>query len=177
MHKEDCFFIGRIVRKYSFKGQVVVKLDSDNPEMYEQMESVFVEMGGNLVPFFIDDILLQKGNQLRIKFEGIDSEADADAIMKCGLYLPEDFLPELDEDEFYFHEVIGSRVIDQSHGDIGELVGINDQTAQSLFIIQDGEKEILIPMHDDFIDKVDKAAKKLYISAPKGLIDFYRNQD
>ena len=79
MRKEDCFYLGKIVTKYSFKGEVVIKLDTDEPELYKNMESVYVDFGNNLVPFFIDKSSLHKCNQLRVQFEDVYSEEEADS--------------------------------------------------------------------------------------------------
>ena len=173
MTKEECFYLGRIVSKFSFKGEVLIKLDTDEPEIYLEMESVFVEYDNNLVPFFIEKSSLQKSNLLRVKFEEVDTEEDADDLMKCDLYLPLNLLPELDDDQFYFHEIIGYTVEDASYGPIGLLTGVNDTTSQALFEIEKDGKQILIPMNDQFLEKVDKKNKKIFVKTPEGLIDLY----
>jgi 16S rRNA processing protein RimM len=173
MQKEDCFYLGRIVSKHSFKGEVLVKLDTDEPGIYENMESVFVSLGNNLVPFFIEKCYLHKSNLLRIRFEDISSEADADRIMGSHLYLPLEFLPKLTGNKFYYHEIIGFEVIDSQHGNIGSISAVNDSVSQALFELKKGEKELLIPVADNIIDKVDRANKILYVTTPEGLVDLY----
>ena len=173
MRKEDCFYLGKIVTKYSFKGEVVIKLDTDEPELYKEMESVYVEFGSNLVPFFIQKSSLHKGNQLRVQFEDVYSDEEADSILKCGIYLPMSLLPKLDGNKFYFHEVIGFTIVDLKFGEGGSIVHINDKAAQPLFEIDRDGKDVFIPMIDDFIKKVDRVNKKIEVETPEGLIDLY----
>jgi len=176
MRKEDCFYLGKIVRKHSFKGEVVAKLDTDEPELYTNLESVFVAFGSQLVPFFIKRSLLQKGNQLRIKFEDISSETEADEILGGEIYLPIKLLPKLTGNKFYFHEIIDFKIEDESYGYVGVVTGINDRTAQPLFEINANGKDVFIPMIDDFILKVDRDNKTILVKTPEGLIDLYLNQ-
>jgi len=173
MQKKDCFYLGKVVRKHSFKGEVVIKLDTDEPELYADMDAVFINVGNNLIPFFIEKSLLQKGNQLRVKFEDFTTEEDANTILKSEVYLPLDLLPKLTGTKFYYHEVIGFAIEDVNYGNVGTLIGINDETAQPLFEIKNGEKEILIPMIDDFIKKIDRLNKKISVETPEGLIEMY----
>lgn len=173
MQKKDCFFVGKIVKKYSFKGELLVKLDTDEPEQFLEMESVFVEKHKNLIPFFIDSLSLHKSELLRVKFEEVDSEEDADSLLGSELYLPLDLLPQLSGNTFYYHEIIGFSVNDVNFGPVGTISGVNDSTAQALFEIEREGKQILIPISDEIIDKVDRKAKTIHIQAPEGLIDIY----
>ena len=175
MKKEDCFYLGRIVKKYSFKGELLVKLDTDEPELYENIDAVFMDLRGNLVPFFIESSQLHKSDLLRLKFEDVDTEADADALIKSELYLPLDLLPKLEGDKFYYHEVIGFTIKDKNFGEVGVIKAINDSTAQALFEIDRNGTEILIPMNDEFIVKVDKPNKTIEVETPDGLIELYTN--
>ncbi len=173
MKKKDCFYLGKIVRKYSFKGELLAKLETDEPGLYDNLDAIFIDLRGNLVPFFIESSQLHKSNLLRLKFEEVDTEADADALIKTEMYLPLDLLPKLDGDKFYFHEVIGFTVKDENFGDVGTIKGINDSTAQALFEIDRNGIEILIPMNDEFIVKVDRKNKTIVVNTPEGLIDLY----
>ncbi len=177
MDKKECFFLGKIVKKYSFKGELLVKLDTDQPEIYENLDSVFVNLRNNLIPFFIESSQLHKSELLRVKFEDIDTEADADALIKSEVYLPLDFLPKLEDDKFYYHEIIGFTIKDVNFGDVGIITGVNDSTAQALFEIDRNGIEILIPMNDHFISKVDKANKTIIVDTPEGLIDLYIEEE
>ncbi|MFK8298297.1 ribosome maturation factor RimM [Capnocytophaga cynodegmi] len=173
MTLKDCFYVGTIVSKFSFKGEVLVKLDSDDPELYENLESVFIALGNNLVPFFVEKCSLHKSDLLRIKFEDVENESDADALLKHKLYLPLSFLPKLSGNKFYYHEVIGFTMEDIEYGYVGTITGVNDSTSQALFEVKNNDKEILIPMNDEFLEKVDRKNKKIIVKTPEGLIDLY----
>ena len=173
MRKEECFYLGKIVRKYSFKGEVLIKLDTDEPELYTEMESVFVDFNNNLIPFFIEKSSLHKSTLLRAQFEDVDNEQKADEIIGLDVYLPLTFLPDLDDDQFYYHEIIGFTAKDVNFGEIGIIKGVNDSASQALFEIDRNGKQVLIPVNDDFIEKVDKKNKVLLLNTPEGLIDIY----
>lgn len=171
MKKEECFFLGKIVKKYSFKGELILRLDTDEPEIYENLNAIFIDMGKDLVPFFIENKVIQKGNHFRIRLEDIDSEREAESLLKKEVYLPLDMLPKLSDDQFYYHQVIGYQLNDENIGKIGQIESINDATAQALFVVKNENQEILIPMVDDFILKIDHQKKTVFVKTPEGLID------
>lgn len=173
MRKEDCFYLGKIVSRHGLKGELLAKLDTDDPRQYEQMESVFVSLGSNLVPFFIGQARLHKSDLLRIAFEDIASQEAADRLIGAELYLPLTALPPLSGKRFYYHEVIGYALQDEVHGPVGQIVAVNDQAAQALFVAEKDGKELLIPISDDFITRVDRENRVIHIKTPEGLIDLY----
>ena len=173
MQKEDCFFVGKVVKKYSFKGELLIKLDTDDPELFLEMESVFVEQHKTLIPFFVEHSQLHKSSLLRVQFEDVYDEATANAMIGTELFLPLSFLPPLEGTKFYYHEIIGFKATDIRFGDVGVLVGVNDKTAQHLFVIENQGKEILIPINDLFIKLVDRENKILGLDVPQGLIELY----
>ncbi len=173
MRKEDCFYLGKIAKKFSFKGELLIYLDTDEPELYENMESVFVEFNKNLIPFFIENSSLHKGDFLRVQFEDVTNEEEADKLLGSDIYLPLTMLPKLEGNKFYFHEVIGFEIEDERLGVFGVIASINDSSAQPLFEVLNGSVELLIPMIDQFLVKIDRENKKVVMNLPEGLVEMY----
>ncbi|MBQ8702803.1 MAG: 16S rRNA processing protein RimM [Bacteroidales bacterium] len=168
---EDCFYLGRVTKPWGVKGQLQLFLDVDSPEEYSGLDSAFVELKGQLVPHFfhIDQL---NGNRAVVTFEELTAD-QAQALVGHDLYLPLDLLPKLEGNRFYFHEVVGFRVVDSRYGDIGVLQQVIEYPAQPLFQIDKNGTEVLVPVIDQVIDKVDRKLKTLFITAPNGLIELY----
>ena len=173
MRKEDCFYLGKIVSKYSYRGELLIKLDTDDPQLYEKMESVFVSIRDSLVPFFIEKSRLHKSNLLRVQFDDIKSEEEAQRLVGAELFLPLSMLPKLSGNRFYYHEIIGFSLQDAKHGNLGVITGVNDSAAQALFELEKEGKQLLIPINDEIIQKVDRSKRTIFVSTPEGLVDLY----
>ena len=85
MTKEDCYLVGKLTKTHGLKGEMAIWLDVDYPEEYEDLESILVEMKGELIPYFVEQIQI-RANKSIIKFEDVDSKAldVEESILKKG---------------------------------------------------------------------------------------------
>lgn len=173
MNKDDFYYLGKVLKTHGNKGQVLVHLDVDDDEKYQKLESVYLDLYGERIPFFITMLELKHNRKAVVQFQDFDTLEDAESLQGLEMYLPITELPTLKGNQFYYHEIKGFRVVDQIHGNIGVIEDILELPHQSLFQIRHGEKEILIPIVDDIIQKVDRRKKLLMIEAPAGLIEIY----
>ena len=170
---EGYFYLGKISKLFAAKGSLLIHFDVDDPEEYLDLESVFVQMNGQLIPFFIDAIDLRHNNNAVVKFTDIDDTSMASMLISCELYLPIQMLPPLSGNQFYYHEVKGFRVIDEQHGEVGTIEEVLEYPHQAVFRVLFKNKEILIPVTDEIILAVDRDSKVIHTRTPEGLIDLY----
>lgn len=176
MKIDDCFYLGYISKTIGTKGELAFKLDVDSPSSYHGLDAVFVQISPKdtqLVPYFLDKAEIQNNDLLRCKFEGVNDQSTAKSLVGKSLYLLEENLPPLKENQFYFHEIIGYKIIDQEKGELGKIEKVLEYSTSNLFSIPVGDKEILIPISDETIIKVDKKAEEIHVVCPEGLIDLY----
>ncbi len=172
MKQEECYEFGIIAKTHGLKGEVAIKLDVDDPAEYADIESMFVEMKGQLVPYFVESSRFHQ-DRLIVKFEEVDTLEAATRLKGNLLFLPLESLPELEEGQFYFHEVIGYELADPKLGTLGKIEQVYTATAQPLFAITYKGKEVLVPMSDELLVGINHEAKTLEITVPEGLIDLY----
>jgi 16S rRNA processing protein RimM len=172
MTKETCFELGKITKTHGLKGEVVLWLDVDFPEDYEDLESVFLEVRGELIPYFIETYRLS-GNRAIVQFEDIDTFEKAEAMINLQAFLPLEELPELDKDQFYYHEIIGYQIVDKNLGELGTVHTVHSLQAQDLLVMDYKGKEVLIPVISEIVLNADKEAKVLNVSLPDGLLEVY----
>ncbi len=174
MRIDDCYQLGYVIKTHGLHGELSIMLDVDLPDAYATLESVFVAADGSdtLVPFFIEHVAVRQ-NKARVKFEEIDTIDQAETLLKARLYLPLESLPPLADDQYYYHEIIGFVVRMSSRATLGAVQDVYESPGQDMIVMQYQEKEVLIPINDDVVPRVDKKQSVVYVNLPEGLLDVY----
>ena len=185
MTKDKCFYVGKIVKTHGLKGEVTLRIDNEQFDDIEELNYFMLDVNEQLIPYFIEDIayhsnkpyfiedIAYHSNKAFVLFQDLKTLEVASQLVGKSAYLPLELLPEKTGNDFYSHEVVDYLVVDEEKGELGKVNEIIEYPTQSIIqIIRDG-KEILIPIHDDIIKDVTRDEKKIYISAPSGLIDMY----
>lgn len=175
MTKETCFELGKITKTHGLKGEVVLWLDVDFPEEYEDLESVFLEIHGELIPHFMETYR-PSGNRAIVKFEDIDTFEKAEALINIQAFLPLDELPILGDNQFYYHEIIDYQVVDKNLGELGKVLTVHSMQAQDLMVMEYKGKEVLIPVIPEIVLNAEKEAKILNVNLPEGLLEVYMEE-
>jgi 16S rRNA processing protein RimM len=176
MKLDQCFQLGVVLKPHGLKGELYISLDTDYPEDYQEMESVFMLQNGKLVPFFIEHIQL-KNKEALVKFEDVEDKEGALSLRGNTLHLPLTDLPELTGNQFYFHEIDGFKIEDTEKGMLGIVKEVFEAGHQDLIGMEYQGKEVLIPINDEVILDVDRNNKLLRVSLPEGLLELYLEED
>jgi 16S rRNA processing protein RimM len=160
--------LGQIIKVSGYEGAVAVKLEKYFFENIPQMESVFLEVDGKPVPFFISYTEYSGADILKIKFEGYASIEKTAEFIGCKIFLTTN-IP-IVEKSLDYQDLNGFRIYNQNKELLGEISQVIHFPGQLLLSINSiDNKEILIPFHEDFILNVDKVSKVMVMNIPEGL--------
>lgn len=174
MKKEDCYILGKVIQPHGVKGEVKLWLDVDEPEYYDDLDSVLLDLKGQLVPYFVEEITIRDKKKTIARFEGMKTWEDTQVVIGCDMYLPLTRLPELADDQYYYHDIIGYEIVDKASQSIyGIVASVVEGSGQDLLTFFVADQEVLVPITDEIVVGVDKATKKLFVDLPDGLIELY----
>jgi len=169
---EDYFYLGKIIRLHGHDGKVSAYFDTDEPGEYGDLKLVYLNISKAPVPFFIQSLSLLN-NKAIIRFEDVTTPDQAEKLVQKEIYLPASELPQLTGNKFYYHEIKGFKMFDEKFGEIGSINQVLEYPNQTLMQVMHKDREVLIPVNDDIILKVDRKKREMHIRAPEGLINIY----
>ena len=174
--EKDLIMVGRIVRSHGVRGEVKVLPESDDPAHLLALSKVFIgKTEADAVRFEIQNARLQqfkKGLTVLLSFEGVVGRDAADALRHQSVFAERDELPPLEDGEFFFHDLIGSRVDTETGEVVGILKDVLELPAHNVYVIEKpGGAEVMIPAVPAFIEKVDVDARQIVIRPIEGLLD------
>ena len=165
--------VGKIVNTHSLKGEVKVISSTDfEEERFKKGSKLLITRGNQLIREVVVESYRNHKNFLLVKFEGIDSVEEAEKLKNLQIKIDSDEVGELEENEFYFHQIIGCEVFDENDKNLGEIIDILTPGANDVWVIKgENGKEILIPYIEDVVKQIDITNKKVNIEVMEGLID------
>ena len=175
---DECFELGYVVKTHGLKGQFIAVLDVDDLADYDELERVYVALAtapAVLTAYLVERFSPQGEARVLLKLRGIERIEEAEALRGAKLWLPLSELPDLDDNQFYFHDVIGFQVIDENQGELGTVENFYELPQQDVLAMRYQGQEVLIPVVDELVTHADMEAKQLFVNLPEGLLDIYLN--
>jgi len=170
--KEDVYQIGKLTKAHGLNGEMNFQFTDD---VWDRVESEYLicEVDGILVPFFLEEYRFRSESTALVKFEDLESADAVRFLVNSEVFLEKKYQEELGEDEVSLNYFIGFKMIDgDDNKEIGEIVDIDDNTENWLFIVErpDGE-EVMIPAHEEFIAEIKQEEKVMVMDLPIGLLE------
>ncbi|MXV49832.1 16S rRNA processing protein RimM [Pedobacter sp. HMF7647] len=175
MKIDDCFYLGYITKTKGLKGELQLFFEFGEYDEIE-FDSVFVELNGKLVPYFVNTYKLQNNQTGYFFFDDVDTIEKAAALVKKKVYLPNSKKPERHDDEFLITDLKGFIAHDVTHGELGEIIEIHEYPQQYVAVVPYKFREVMFPLNDDFIVEIDEEEGTVKLDLPEGLLDVYLNE-
>jgi 16S rRNA processing protein RimM len=164
--------IGRIVSAFGLKGEMIVLHNLGKKIAVSKINVIFLEQKKDeMLPYFVESIRKKAEGELYLKLEGIDSKETATKFIRREVWMK--------EEEVQAHTQknnpigwVGYHVIDQGR-DLGPILEVIEQPHQVLCRLEINEKEVLIPINEQTLVKVEHKLKSVLLTLPDGLLEVY----
>lgn len=166
------FKIGKLVATFGLEGQMILQHSLGKKTSLKGLENIFIEdKKDSFLPYFITLSKIKNDKEVYVKIEGITTKEDARPLIKKEVWLSE-----IDFKKFSANtspiSLLGLMIINKNLA-LGEITEVIEQPHQLLCKILLNDKEALIPVHEESLEKIDRKNKKLFVNLPDGLLEVY----
>ncbi|MDE3236152.1 MAG: 16S rRNA processing protein RimM [Bacteroidota bacterium] len=169
---QNYIHIGRIVATFGIKGEIIIHHGLGKKTALKGIEALFIEeLKGSYLPYFIQQSKAKDHEDMYVQLEGINSKEAAHRFIHKNVYLlEEDFRKVAGKSSPI--ALIGFTVVNDNEA-LGKVEEVIEQPHQVLLRIEFQTKEILIPLNESTLQKVDQKLKQVHVSLPDGLLEIY----
>ena len=161
--------VGRIVKPHGVRGEVLVEVLSDAPDRYAP--GARLEAGdpaGERRPLTVRATRSDRGRSL-VTFEEISDRDAADALRGALLSIGVGEAAPLEEGMYYEWQLEGLDVVDENGGKLGTFARVLEGGGGDLWVVDTGEREVLVPAVDEFVRRVDLESGRIVVHVIPGL--------
>lgn len=164
--------IGKLVATFGLKGELVLKHTLGKKTSLKGLDAVFIEEKKDVfLPWFITSTRIKSADEIFIKLEGADTRETAASLVQKDVWIPEAEHKKVAAKSSPVN-LLGFSIVYEGKT-LGEILEIIEQPHQMLCRIEINNKEVLIPLHEETLQKVDKKKKEITVSLPEGLLEIY----
>jgi 16S rRNA processing protein RimM len=169
---KNYFKIGRLVATYGLKGEIILQHNLGKKTSLKSLEAVFIEEKEDaFLPYFIQSAKIKNDKEIYLKLEDIDNKEIANKLIKSEIWLLEKDFKKFAGSSAPI-SLLGYTLVNDSK-ELGEVIEVIEQPHQLLCKISLNGYEALIPVHADFLKKIDKKNRKIFVILPDGLLNIY----
>jgi 16S rRNA processing protein RimM len=163
--------IGYVAGSHGLHGALRVRTDDPGSTTLLTLKRLFVETAAGRREFkVLEASALSAGNH-RLMLEGIGDADAAEALRGGAVMVAAADLPPLGDCEFYYFQLAGAEVMLTDGRRLGTIEDIMSTGAHDVWVVRDGEREVLVPVISDVVKAMDLAARRVTIEAVPGLLD------
>ena len=162
--------IGTIVSKHGYKGFINISTSSFNFDKLPDIKHLFIDINNCFIPFRIDKIKSFSDNLLILKLSEVNTEKEAEDIIFKNIFIDSKSYEPIKGKSFFYDELVNFSVYSNTKK-VGVIDNINTKLPQPVFEVLIKSNKVMIPIHEDLIDKIDKKNKIIHIDIPDGLIE------
>lgn len=167
MDSLDLIKVGFIIKTHGFEGHLKVAIDEAVSSSLKDIKFLFLDIESMRIPFRVTKMNVHNDYVL-VKLEDINSKEDAQLFNGKHIFVERSKVKVEEESELYF---LTGYMVTNDKKQIGIVKDIQEFPHQLMAIVQHGDQDIMIPLHDGFIVNIDQDNKTLELDLPEGLLD------